>query len=625
MSTAPPRGNRLIASFFYTHPDILIKVVWDSPNNPIPDMRVRVKRTDMVYVVKVKLERALANISPHNAVSADELELEHRGQVLKETKALDLYSVTEGSEVVATFCTIPSEQDLVDVQPDHDYLDQLIVTKPGVQSSGMVKQIVSQHGHSCQCCWRRRWFRCQILRIYPTSMLVAWHDWPESEWPHFFLKLNLPSAAGAPALPGDETWRVRWHKTKALAELPVVEPLFAQLPPILWLRAVVRVYALADEKQMLQEIHDHLPPDEAAAMLKTKRLCIVVLGDSGTGKTTLVNTLCKGAPEVDAFADEADEAGQGGGEESRKEWPTVAPRCFHTSVKMPGGLPGEPPVDLEVWDTSGRERFKALSLAFYKRADACLLVFDVKDRRSFESLGRVGGWRDEFARMTGASPQSFPFVLVGNKCEHDLTADRRVFEEDVRDWCHGEGGVMPYVETSFVGNAADSHKAAQRVFRNVVRANLRSYENFGRYRPPDTVRVPAEEEEEDDIVDQAFKSLGKSMRRMSNEVAEFFKNGGGKSSTALIPAPPPPAVEEGGEDSGSAREGGGGAAAPAPSRMLGRRASGTHAKAMSDFVNQGKAGAPGAAKPKGGGGAGGGGLLSGWADEVGGVFQKLKK
>ena len=44
---------------------------------------------------------------------------------------------------------------------------------------------------------------------------------------------------------------------------------------------------------------------------------------------------------------------------------------------------------------------------------------------------------------------------------------------------------------------------------------------------------------------------------------------------------------------------------------------------MSDFVKQSGAGASSAAKPKAPGT--GGGLLSGWADEVGGVFQKLKK
>ena len=61
-----------------------------------------------------------------------------------------------------------------------------------------------------------------------------------------------------------------------------------------------------------------------------------------------------------------------------------------------------------------------------------------------------------------------------SQAEDDLAADRHVYEEDVRDWCHGEGGVMPYLETSFVGNAADSYKAAQRVFRTLVLAEART-------------------------------------------------------------------------------------------------------------------------------------------------------
>ena len=82
----------------------------------------------------------------------------------------------------------------------------------------------------------------------------------------------------------------------------------------------------------------------------------------------------------------------------------------------------------------------------------------------------------------------------------------------MRHWCHGDGGIMPYLETSFVGNAADSYKAAQRVFRTLVLAEASTKSNFGRYRPPDTVRVAEDEEEEAgglQAVDKALRSLGR--------------------------------------------------------------------------------------------------------------------
>ena len=48
----------------------------------------------------------------------------------------DTVIVTGGSEIVASFSTIPSEQDLVTILPDHDYLDQIMRKRPGVPSSG---------------------------------------------------------------------------------------------------------------------------------------------------------------------------------------------------------------------------------------------------------------------------------------------------------------------------------------------------------------------------------------------------------------------------------------------------------------------------------------------------------
>jgi len=41
-------------------------------------------------------------------------------------------------------------------------------------------------------------------------------------------------------------------------------------------------------------------------------------------------------------------------------------------------------------DTAGQERFQSLGVAFYRGADACVLVYDATDQKSFES---VNGWR----------------------------------------------------------------------------------------------------------------------------------------------------------------------------------------------------------------------------------------
>ena len=55
-------------------------------------------------------------------------------------------------------------------------------TTEGMPSSGMVKRIIARRGVLCQVCWRRRWFRAEVMRVYPTSLLFKWHDWSDSDW-----------------------------------------------------------------------------------------------------------------------------------------------------------------------------------------------------------------------------------------------------------------------------------------------------------------------------------------------------------------------------------------------------------------------------------------------------------
>ena len=310
---------------------------------------------------------------------------------------------------------------------------------------------------------------------------------PPPRRPHFFVRLALPDTNGSEPLPDDECWRVRWHKTSRTRDLPVVEPKFGTMPAIVWVKAFLRTYAVAESQQMLQEVYDNLPPQYHIVKEKPRHR-VVVLGDMGVGKTTLIKTFCAGKPEEQEFVATPRGSKSGGASATaaagddvvrrttkERAYPTVTARSFQTSVKKPGS---EEMLDLEVWDTSGQERFKPLSLAFFRNAACVILVFDVRDRRTFDSLGRIGGWRDEFTRMTGATPKTFPFILVGNKIESDIQKPRQVWEDD-RNRRHVTPLLTPRIPRGRCGRTmcatgARARAACCRSWRRPSRAILRT-------------------------------------------------------------------------------------------------------------------------------------------------------
>ena len=91
-------------------------------------------------------------------------------------------------------------------------------------------------------------------------------------------------------------------------------------------------------------------------------------------------------------------------------------------------------VTMQIWDTAGQERFQSLGVAFYRGADACLLVYDVTNPKSFEKLD---SWRDEFLIQAGPrEPELFPFIVVGNKI--DKESERQVLKTTAQQWCQSK-------------------------------------------------------------------------------------------------------------------------------------------------------------------------------------------
>ncbi|KAA8546917.1 hypothetical protein F0562_003346 [Nyssa sinensis] len=150
-------------------------------------------------------------------------------------------------------------------------------------------------------------------------------------------------------------------------------------------------------------------------------LKVIVLGDSGVGKTSLMNQYVH-----KKF--------------SQHYKATIGADFMTKELQIDDKL-----VTLQIWDTAGQERFHSLGVSFYRGADCCILVYDVNVYKTFETLQN---WHEEFLEQVDPThPETFPFVLLGNKVDIDGGNSRVVSEKTARDWCVSKGNI-PYFEIS---------------------------------------------------------------------------------------------------------------------------------------------------------------------------------
>lgn len=157
------------------------------------------------------------------------------------------------------------------------------------------------------------------------------------------------------------------------------------------------------------------------ASRKRTLLKVIILGDSGVGKTSLMNQYVNKKFSSQYKA-------------------TIGADFLTKEVQVDDRL-----VTMQIWDTAGQERFQSLGVAFYRGADCCVLVFDVNAQKTFEDLDN---WRDEFLIQASPNdPDNFPFVVLGNKVDVDEGKSRVITEKKAKQWCASKGNI-PYFETS---------------------------------------------------------------------------------------------------------------------------------------------------------------------------------
>jgi len=160
-----------------------------------------------------------------------------------------------------------------------------------------------------------------------------------------------------------------------------------------------------------------------------KTCSILLLGDTSVGKTCLISRYANGVFREDYIQ-------------------TVG--IDYVSKQE---IINDKNINIKLWDTAGQERFKALTPTYLRGAEGIVLVYDVTNLESFESLKF---WIESLKSNLGEN--SLPTVINGNKIDLD---DRDVSSEDAKKFAQSNN--FKYFETS-----AKSGIGVDELFREIV-------------------------------------------------------------------------------------------------------------------------------------------------------------
>ncbi|PKI46744.1 ras-related protein RABF1 [Punica granatum] len=155
--------------------------------------------------------------------------------------------------------------------------------------------------------------------------------------------------------------------------------------------------------------------NSGATDAKNLRVKLVLLGDSGVGKSCIVLRFVRGQFD-----------------------PTSKVTIGASFLSQTIALQDSTTVKFEIWDTAGQERYAALAPLYYRGASVAVVVYDITSPESFQ---KAQYWVKELQKH--GSPDMV-MALVGNKA--DLLENREVSDQDGMEYA--EKNRMFFIETS---------------------------------------------------------------------------------------------------------------------------------------------------------------------------------
>ena len=141
---------------------------------------------------------------------------------------------------------------------------------------------------------------------------------------------------------------------------------------------------------------------------------IITLGNTGVGKTSIIQRFVSDEFNPDQIS------------------------TFGTSFTFRVLKISNKNIKLTLIDTGGQERFRSLSINYFRHADVVLFVFDLHEKESFDCIQY---WIDLFNENDDGKKIKLKY-LIGNKCDLEQNVNQELIDEIVN-----KNGIL-YMSTS---------------------------------------------------------------------------------------------------------------------------------------------------------------------------------
>ena len=214
---------------------------------------------------------------------------------------------------------------------------------------------------------------------------------------------------------------------------------------------------------------------------------IVLLGETSVGKTSIISRFASNSFNPNTLS-------------------SLSAQFVSKTVEIDGKS-----LKLDLWDTAGQEKYRALAKIFYKDARVIIFVYDITNEKTFEEIKNY--WYNETKENV---EEDVIYCLVGNK--NDLYEEEKVSEKEAQEYAD-------QINAIFKSTSALSNTGIPNLFDNVVRKILNP--NFD-YKAADKKLAEEFQKKHDEEEKEKQKEKNQRIKLSESDFKDNKNNNGNK-------------------------------------------------------------------------------------------------